>query len=98
MIDVHELTKWYGGHVAVDRVTFRCPPATVTGFLGANGAGKSTVMRILVGLGTATSGSATIDGRRYRDIPDPATRVGILLDASAQHAGRTGREVLAMSA
>jgi ABC-2 type transport system ATP-binding protein len=98
MIDVHELTKRYGDHVAVDRVTFHCPPATVTGFLGANGAGKSTVMRILVGLAMATLGTATIDGRRYRDIPNPATRIGILLDASAQHAGRTGREVLAMSA
>jgi ABC-2 type transport system ATP-binding protein len=98
MIDVHELTKRYGDRVVLDRVTFHCPPATVTGFLGPNGAGKSTVMRILVGLATATSGSATIDGRRYRDIPNPATRIGILLDASAQHAGRTGREVLAMSA
>src|SRR5262249_11793285 len=98
MIDVQKLTKRYGSHVAVDRVTFHCPPATVTGFLGANGAGKSTVLRILVGLAMATSGSATIDGRRYRDIRNPAPRIGILLDASAQHSGRTGREALAMSA
>jgi len=98
MIEIHELTKRYGGRVALDRASFRCEPGTVTGFLGPNGAGKSTLMRILVGLATATSGSATIGGRPYQDIANPGTRVGLLLDASAQHAGRTGREVLAMSA
>jgi ABC-2 type transport system ATP-binding protein len=98
MIDVNTLTKRYGSAVTLDRVTFHCSPGTVTGFLGPNGAGKSTLMRILAGFATATSGSATINGRHYRNIPNPATRVGILLDASAQHSGRTGREVLAMSA
>jgi ABC-2 type transport system ATP-binding protein len=98
MIEVHEVTKRYGDHVVLDTVSFACARGSVTGFLGPNGAGKSTVMRIIVGLATPTSGRATIDGRRYRSLPNPATRVGLLLDASAQHAGRTGREVLVMSA
>jgi ABC-2 type transport system ATP-binding protein len=70
----------------------------VTGFLGPNGAGKSTTMRIMVGLTPATSGSATLLGREYADLPNPGREVGVLLDASAQHAGRTGREVLNIAA
>jgi ABC-type ATPase involved in cell division len=67
------------------------------GFLGPNGAGKSTTMRIIVGLAWATSGTATISGRRYVDLPNPGLEVGVCLDASAQHAGRTGREILTIA-
>jgi len=69
----------------------------VTGFLGPNGAGKSTTMRIVVGLTPATSGTTTVDGRRFTDLPNPGAEVGVLLDASAQHAGRTGREILTLA-
>jgi ABC-2 type transport system ATP-binding protein len=55
-------------------------------------------MRVMVGLTPATAGSVTIGGHHYRDIPNPARHVGVLLDASAQHAGRTGREVLTVGA
>jgi ABC-2 type transport system ATP-binding protein len=55
-------------------------------------------MRIMVGLTHADRGTATIGGHRYADIPNPGRHIGVLLDASAQHAGRTGREVLALSA
>jgi ABC-2 type transport system ATP-binding protein len=98
MITVERLTKTYGGFRAVDDVTFTCRPGAVTGFLGPNGAGKTTTMRVIAGLTPATSGSATIAGVHYQDIPNPGTQVGVLLDASAQHAGRTGREVLTMGA
>ncbi|WP_300679099.1 ATP-binding cassette domain-containing protein [Nocardioides sp.] len=98
MIDVHGLTRKYGGFTAVDDVTFRCEPGRVTGFLGPNGAGKSTTMRIMVGLTAPTSGTVTIDGRPFHEIPNPARTVGVLLDASAQHGGRSGREVLALGA
>jgi ABC-2 type transport system ATP-binding protein len=54
-------------------------------------------MRIIVGLTRATSGSATISGRRYVDLPNPGREVGVLLDASALHAGRTGREILTIA-
>ncbi|MBE7323744.1 ATP-binding cassette domain-containing protein [Nocardioides sp. Y6] len=98
MISVQGLSKSYGGFRAVDDVSFVAEPGRVTGFLGPNGAGKTTTMRMITGLTTITSGTATIGGMRYPDIPNPGRHVGVLLDASAQHAGRTGREVLALSA
>jgi ABC-2 type transport system ATP-binding protein len=98
MIEVDGLTKAYGKYLAVDDVSFRVQPGTVTGFLGPNGAGKSTTMRMMVGLTPPTAGSSTILGVPYSQIPNPGTYVGVLLDASAQHAGRTGREVLHLGA
>src|SRR3954447_9029240 len=92
MIQTDALTKQLGGRTIVSDVTFRCEPGTVTGFLGPNGAGKTTTMRMLVGLSEPDSGHAQVLGGRYRDLPNPGRRVGILLDASAQHAGRRGRE------
>jgi len=97
MIDVQSLTRVYGQHRAVDHVTFTARPGRVTGFLGPNGAGKSTTMRIMVGLTPPTSGTALVGGRRFADLPNPGMEVGVLLDASAQHAGRTGREVLTVA-
>jgi len=97
MITIESLTKTYGAFTALDDVGFTARDGRVTGFLGANGAGKSTTMRIIVGLTAATAGSATISGRRFVDMPNPALEVGVLLDASAQHAGRTGREILTIA-
>jgi ABC-2 type transport system ATP-binding protein len=97
MIHIDRLSKSYGGFTAVDQVTFRAEPGRVTGFLGPNGAGKSTTLRILVGLTPASSGNATVLGRRYADLPNPGREIGVLLDASAQHAGRTGREILTLA-
>ena len=98
MITVENLTKTYGQYTAVDDVTFACQPGQVTGFLGPNGAGKTTTMRIIAGLTPPSKGHARIEDHRYEDIPNPGTQVGVLLDASAQHAGRTGREVLSIGA
>lgn len=98
MITVDRLTKRYGSHVAVDDVSFRCEPGTVTGFLGPNGAGKSTTMRMICGLTPPSAGSATVIGRDYRHLPNPGRHVGVLLDASAQHPGRTGLETLTLAA
>ena len=98
MIEVTALTRTYGGLRAVDGVTFTARPGRVTGFLGPNGAGKSTTMRVMVGLTPPTSGTATVLGRTYSDLPNPGREVGVLLDASAQHAGRTGRETLKVAA
>lgn len=98
MIAVEHLTKRYGAQLAVDDVSFTCEPGTVTGFLGPNGAGKSTTLRMLCGLTVPTSGSATIHGVPYQQLPNPGRHIGVLLDASAQHAGRTGRETLTLSA
>jgi ABC-2 type transport system ATP-binding protein len=97
MITIESVSRTYGDFTAVDDVSFTAQPGHVTGFLGPNGAGKSTTMRIIVGLTTATSGTATVAGRRYVDLPNPGLEVGVLLDASAQHAGRTGREILTIA-
>jgi ABC-2 type transport system ATP-binding protein len=98
MIKVEGLTRAYGSFIAVDDVSFACESGTVTGFLGPNGAGKTTTMRVMVGLTPPTRGDVTIGGMHYKDIPNPGRHVGVLLDASAQHAGRTGREVLEIGA
>ena len=98
MITIDSLTKRYGNFTAVDDVTFTAEAGRVTGFLGPNGAGKSTTMRVMVGLTPPTSGSARISGRLFSDLPNPGLEVGVLLDASAQHAGRTGREILTIAA
>lgn len=98
MIAVTNLVKRYGGFTAVDNVSFTAEPGRVTGFLGPNGAGKSTAMRTITGLTKPTSGAALVLGKRYQDLVNPARHVGTLLDASAQHAGRTGSEVLKLGA
>ncbi|MSZ76736.1 MAG: ATP-binding cassette domain-containing protein [Actinobacteria bacterium] len=98
MIKVEGLTRTYGDFTAVDDVSFVCQPGRVTGFLGPNGAGKTTTMRIMVGLTPPTRGRITIGGLAYHDIPNPGRHVGVLLDASAQHAGRSGREILTIGA
>jgi ABC-2 type transport system ATP-binding protein len=98
MIEANRLTKRLGGRVVVNDVSFRCDPGTVTGFLGPNGAGKTTTMRMLCSLSTPDGGKATVFGGPYRELPNPGRRVGILLDAAAQHGGRRGREALAVSA
>jgi ABC-2 type transport system ATP-binding protein len=97
MITIDSLTKTYGGFTAVDDVTFTAAAGRVTGFLGPNGAGKSTTMRVMVGLTPPTSGSARVNGQLFSDLPNPGLEVGVLLDASAQHAGRTGREILTIA-
>lgn len=98
MIESQNLTKRFGGRTVVDDVSFHVEPGTVTGFLGANGAGKTTTLRMLAGLSEPDGGEAIVLGGRYRDLPNPGRRVGVLLDAAAQHAGRRGREALAVSA
>jgi ABC-2 type transport system ATP-binding protein len=98
VIESSGLTKRYGGRAVVQDVSFRCDPGTVTGFLGPNGAGKTTTMKMVCGLAAPDDGHATVLGARYQDIANPGRRVGILLDASAQHPGRRGREALTIGA
>jgi ABC-2 type transport system ATP-binding protein len=94
MIEVNDLTKRYGEKVAVDHLSFTVEPGRVTGFLGPNGAGKSTTMRLILGLDYPTSGTATINGRLYRDLPQPLHTVGALLEAKSVHPGRSARNHL----
>ena len=94
MIEARSLTKRYGSTVAVDDLSFTVPAGAVTGFLGPNGAGKTTTLRMLLGLVRPTSGDATIGGERYVRLPRPTARIGAVLEASAFHPGRSGRNHL----
>ena len=94
MIEARGLTKRHGTVSAVDGLTFEVAPGRVTAFLGRNGAGKSTTMRMLVGLDRPTAGTARIAGHAYAELAEPMRTVGALLDSSAAHPGRTARDHL----
>ncbi|OBF31525.1 ABC transporter ATP-binding protein [Mycobacterium sp. ACS1612] len=94
MIELTGLTKVFGTTRAVDDLTCSVEPGVVTGFLGPNGAGKTTTMRLILGLDHPTAGTATIDGKRYRELRDPLRTVGALLDARQAHPNRTARNHL----
>jgi len=95
MIEVQELTKRYGSTLAVDALSFDLRPGTVTGFLGANGSGKSTTMRMMLGLDKPDAGQVRIGGQRFHDLRWPLREVGALLEARAFHPGRSARSHLA---
>jgi len=94
VVRVSSLTKLYGELVAVEDLSFSLEAGTVTGFLGPNGAGKTTTLRLLLGLAMPTAGEALVFGRSYRDLDQPARRVGAVLESSDVHPGRTGRDHL----
>jgi ABC-2 type transport system ATP-binding protein len=98
MIEAKGLTKRYGATVAVDNLSFEVKPGKVTGFLGPNGAGKSTTMRMILGLDNPTSGDVRIDGEHYRDLRQPLTKIGALLDAKWVHPNRSARAHLSWMA
>ena len=94
MLEVDSLTKRFGATLAVDGLSFKAEPGRVLGFLGPNGAGKTTTLRTLLGLTIPTSGSATVDGRPYRELDDPVRVLGAVLEGPQFHPGRTGRNHL----
>jgi ABC-2 type transport system ATP-binding protein len=98
VIEVAALSKRFGKTLAVDNLSFAAEPGRITGFLGPNGAGKTTTMRAVLGLVYPTSGSATVLGRRYRELDHPGRRVGAVLEASSYHPGRSGRNHLRVAA
>ncbi|HEY0188799.1 MAG TPA: ATP-binding cassette domain-containing protein [Cellulomonas sp.] len=95
MIVIDRLVKRHGPHLVLDQVTFEARPGRVTAFLGANGAGKSSTLRVLLGLDHADGGRALIGGRRYAELARPLRTVGSMLDGSGAHRSRTGRDHLA---
>ena len=98
MITTTALTKSYDRTPVVRDLWLRCEPGTITGFLGANGAGKSTTLKMIAGLVRPDHGTATVDGRPFVELPNPTRVVGMLLDASAMHPGRSGRSTLEIAA
>ena len=93
-ISFHNLTKRYGSILAVDDLSFDVRPGRVTGFLGPNGSGKTSTLRILLGLATATAGTAAIGGLAYHQLPDPVRQVGAALDSNTFHPGRSAAQHL----
>ena len=94
VIELNRLTKTYGRTTAVAELTLTVPPGRVTGFVGANGAGKSTTMRMLLGLTRPSSGTALIGGKQYRDLGNPIRSVGAMVDPNVFHPNRSGRNAL----
>ncbi len=92
-VEVRGLSKTFGAVRAVDDLSFTVEPGQVTGFLGPNGAGKTTTLRMALGLVTPDVGTATFNGVRYADLPDPLRRVGAVLE-TAFHPARSGRNHL----
>ncbi|MCD0442408.1 ATP-binding cassette domain-containing protein [Glycomyces sp. A-F 0318] len=93
-LEIRGLTKRFGPVEAVTDATFDVEPGRVTGFLGPNGSGKTTTLRMLLGLVRPDAGTALIGGRAYRDLPDPARTVGAALEAKGLHPARSGRDHL----
>ena len=90
-VAVERLTKRYGDVTAVEDLSFTVRWGAVTGFLGANGAGKSTTLKVVLGLAAPTAGRATVMGRPYRELAQPARSVGALLETAVFHPLRSGR-------
>jgi ABC-2 type transport system ATP-binding protein len=93
-IEIHGLSKRFGDLAAVDDLSFTAREGAVTGFLGPNGSGKTTTLRMLLGLVAPTSGTATIDGRPYSHLAEPSRHIGAVLEATSFHPGRRARQHL----
>jgi ABC-2 type transport system ATP-binding protein len=93
-IETAGLTKRYGSVTAVDDLSFAVREGAVTGFLGPNGAGKTTTLRMILALARPTAGHATVLGRPYAQLDEPARAVGANLEIAGAHPGRKGRDHL----
>jgi ABC-2 type transport system ATP-binding protein len=93
-LEVRGLTKTFGPVTAVREVSFRAPAGQVTGLLGPNGSGKTTTLRVTLGLVRPTAGTALIGGLPYRNLPRPRRIVGAMLEATGFHPGRRARDHL----
>ena len=93
-IEVTGLRKRFGPTLALDGMSFMVGPGQVTGFVGPNGGGKSTTMRVILGLDAPDQGSALISGQPYPRLRRPLSQIGAMLDAAALQPGRTARNHL----
>jgi ABC-2 type transport system ATP-binding protein len=93
-VEVRDLTKTFGRVTAVRGMSFTAPAGQVTGFLGPNGSGKTTTLRIVLGLVRADAGAALIGGVPYGRLAQPRRMVGAMLEATGFHPGRRARDHL----
>lgn len=99
MIEVRDLVKRYGAHLAVDHLSFSVPDGQIFGFLGPNGAGKSTTMNIMTGYLGATEGEVLVDGHSITDEPELVKRsVGYLPELPPLYMDMTCEEYLLFAA
>ena len=99
MIEVKNLTKRYGDHLAVDHLNFTVESGKIYGFLGPNGAGKSTTMNIMTGYLGATEGQVLIDGHDILKEPEEAKKnIGYLPEIPPLYMEMTVREYLEFAA
>ena len=95
MIEVKNLVKKYGNHMAIDHLNFKIEKGQVYGFLGPNGAGKSTTMNIMTGYLGATEGEVLIDGHDILKEPNEAKKhIGYLPEIPPLYTDMTVREYL----
>lgn len=95
MIEVNNLTKKYGNHVAVDHLSFQVKKGQIYGFLGPNGAGKSTTMNIMTGYMAATEGEVLINGKNIEKEPEEAKKsIGYLPEIPPLYVDMTVQEYL----
>ena len=95
MIEVKNLTKRYGGHVAVNDLNFKVEKGQIYGFLGPNGAGKSTTMNIITGYLAASEGTVTVNGKDIQKEPEAAKRcIGYLPELPPVYVDMTVQEYL----
>jgi ABC-2 type transport system ATP-binding protein len=93
-VEVRGLTKEFGRTTAVRDMSFTAPAGKVTAFLGPNGSGKTTTLRMVLGLVRPTAGQALIGGMSYQRLAQPRRQVGALLEATSFHPGRRARDHL----
>jgi ABC-2 type transport system ATP-binding protein len=93
-VEVRGLTKNFGRVTAVSGVSFTAPAGKITGFLGPNGSGKTTTLRVVLGLVRPSAGEALIGGVPYGNLARPRRSVGALLEATGFHPGRRARDHL----
>lgn len=99
MIEVKNLVKKYGNHVAVNDLSFKIEKGKIYGFLGPNGAGKSTTMNIITGYLAATSGQVIVNGHDIYEEPEKAKKcIGYLPEIPPLYMDMTPREYLEFSA
>ncbi len=99
MIEVQDLVKCYGNHVAVDHLSFKIEKGQIYGFLGPNGAGKSTTMNIMTGYIGPTEGKVIINGHDVLEEPEQAKRaIGYLPEHPPLYMDMTPREYLEFAA
>ena len=91
---VRGLSKRFGPVTAVRDLSFTVNPGAVTAFLGPNGSGKTTTLRMMLGLIRPSGGHALIGGRPYAQLTQPRRQVGALLEATGFHPGRRARDHL----